>query len=255
MFTCASGQLKAVTVQNSSLTNGANVVQYAYNGSTSSQWLLEPTGNYKPAFGANYAHLQYNHRISTYPNLDGYSSLQNSTNFVSQCLTAGGYHYTNEWLSKKKNSIYLSPTNSSQLNNSWEFNSYSDPTNNPVPWINPVDFENYWSGTIIRKTYNMSNITGNPPSGSIFVVSTGDVVQFKKPSFTGYKSFFSMYVADESDDPITVNNLGDVLVTYHQYNDTQTIQNNQGLELYWVCYSPPFSNGNYKVEFFDFFED
>ena len=59
------------------------------------------------------------------------------TNFVSQALYHGGMTMRGNWYCYKKNSTYLVPSDSYELNYSW---SLSDPS----PWVSVGEFSSFW---------------------------------------------------------------------------------------------------------------
>lgn len=105
ILTACSNYGSAVTVSGASCDDNANVFQYEYSSGNkgNDEWIFEPV-NRNFAMGVNYAKKVYNKRVETYPNLN---ALGDCTNFVSQCMLAGGVHIQNEWYIKKFTIITL----------------------------------------------------------------------------------------------------------------------------------------------------
>ncbi len=92
---------------------------------------------YNGTAAKNYA-LNWWHRFNTdqYPNMEGMGG--DCTNFVSQCMKAGGVPMDSSWYCYKKNSTYLRPENGTQLDYSWNLKK---PKN---PWTSLAEFTSYW---------------------------------------------------------------------------------------------------------------
>lgn len=72
---------------------------------------IQSAANYYSGTTAkNYAHTWYNSfNTASYPNMEGMGG--DCTNFVSQCMKAGGIPMDSSWYCYKKNSTYLRPVN------------------------------------------------------------------------------------------------------------------------------------------------
>ena len=106
------------------------------------------TSEYFAADAIEYAHQYWQNYNDSYPDLNNLGG--DCANFVSQCLHAGGKQMNGDWYIYQKNSTYMSPTNITQLNYSWDLA-------NPSPWISAEEFNNYWSDFCNTYEYTLSN--------------------------------------------------------------------------------------------------
>lgn len=168
IYTKASNYTKVVSLADNLCDNGINVHQWEYSNHSHDQWILEPVDYYKPNMGADYAKANYNQKVDAYPELFAYAD--ENTNFVSQCLLAGGWHQTNDWKMKRKNTTYQTVLSQPQLNESW---------NASDSWITGMGFYNkfYTSDrrAVLMKGSLVYSDLGRPAEYSY---SKGDVVQF-----------------------------------------------------------------------------
>ena len=133
ILTTPSNYKSSITVKQKSCANDANIFQYNYNGSCNDEWILEPV-NENRALGIEYAKANYDKFVQAYPNCNIMNG--DCANFVSQCLLAGGQqHYTGNWKVYRKNGTYSTPTNVSQLDETWELCAP-----NTSPWISAKEF-------------------------------------------------------------------------------------------------------------------
>lgn len=114
------------------------------------------------------------------------------TNFVSQALYHGNMSMFDDWYCHKKNSTYLEPKSSTELDYSW---TLADPS----PWISVNEFDSFWSNyynnyyEIKKDDYvnNHSNYYYNYPiyRGTVVILCTS-TLWWTKPShamiITGY---------------------------------------------------------------------
>ena len=113
--TAVSSYAKAVVVQNATCTPGENVFQWTYNNNSThnDEWFIEPVFEYwmRPDIGVDYALKNCNRIVPAYPNMGSFlPNYDNSTNFVSQCMSAAGVSYQDEWRIHKKNNSYPAPS-------------------------------------------------------------------------------------------------------------------------------------------------
>ena len=141
--------------------NNSNPIQLAANYS------------YNPTAGVNYA-LNWWHRFNTdnYPALDRLENSGDCTNFVSQCLKAGGVTFRANWYCYKKNSNNPHPTTIAKLNESWNL---SDPS----PWISIKPFTSYWYSQVTVKSYNLQQYKDRHAEIYATEIAKGDIVIFK----------------------------------------------------------------------------
>lgn len=134
---------------------------------------LSANYSYNPTSGVNYA-LNWWHRFNTssYPALDKLPNSGDCTNFVSQCLKAGGVPFQSNWYCYKKNNNYPHPTTIAQLNNSWNL---SDPS----PWISIKPFTDYWYSRVSVKAYNLQQYKDRHADIFVTEIAKGDIVIFK----------------------------------------------------------------------------
>lgn len=131
---------------------------------------------YRPADAAAYARtyaLSYN--TSAYPDMSALGG--DCTNFVSQCMFAGGISMRDRWYIRKRNGTYVRPENPDQLNYSWEL---ADPS----PWTTIRNYTLYWFPKVEVKQYSKDNYNANYRTiYSSSGVAVGDVVVFTSGLF------------------------------------------------------------------------
>ncbi len=237
-YTCkvlsnASNYIGGMTVQAPVFDEGANVYQMTYNGTHNDEWLFEI---YSPAYykseGIRYAMANYDNYLVTYPNLSNFNNSGNDcANFVSQCLAAGGKRYNANWYVYKKNTTYIAPQNSTQLDHTWEL---SDPS----PWISAKKFGYYWSDYATHDTFTPQQIINNN-SATATAYGKGDVVQIlKHDSFwSDFIGFHTMYVTDVTDS----SNKNTFKMTYHSANTLER-------RLLYIC--SEYNSSNYRFRFY-----
>lgn len=126
----------------------------------------------------------YAHQWASYYNTAYYPALSNyngdsvdCTNFVSQCLHAGGIPFWTPWYCYKKNGTYPAPANASQLNYSWDLFD-------PSPFTSARYFHNSWFQNVPNLTYSKDDYINNHVS--IYNdprIGRGDVVMFTSGLF------------------------------------------------------------------------
>ena len=209
---------KVVTVEGASCSDSANVIQYQYNVSNNDEWIFERVSG-DMVMGSNYAHRNYDKYVITYPNVTGLQSSNNSgdcTNFVSQCMLASGIHFRGEWFIYKKNNTYLAPANATQLDYSWETETYNGiPGVGPSsPWISARQFNAFWDDRVSFSDYTPQYIVEHQQEvfgGNDFVV--GDVVQwlYNTPAKMARHSYYVCCLGTYKGKP-------DLKVSYHSNN-------------------------------------
>lgn len=231
ILTNASNYIGAMTVYNASCNQGANVIQYTYNGTHNDEWLLE-ADSYYPSFGIRYARANWDNHLNTYPDLDymGENS-GNCANFVSQCLVAGGKKYEGAWYVYKNNNSHLIPQNIDELNDSWDL---ADPS----PWISAAKFCNYWTTHAIHTdTFTPQQIINND-SATNTIYTSGTVVQLLKWHWLwGFQGCHTMYVTDA----VNTSNKGTYKVTY---------QSNNSLDITLATICQNYNTSDYRVRFY-----
>lgn len=229
VLTNASNYICAMTVQNASCNQGANVFQYTYNGTHNDEWLFEISNDaYYSSLGIKYARDNYNNHLNTYGDMSDLGG--DCANFVSQCLAFGGKKYSGNWYIYKKNNNNLIPQNVNELDDSWEL---SDPS----PWISAKYFGQYWSNLVSYNTFSPQQIINNHSSTNT-VYGRGDVVQILKWSFLqGYRGYHTMIVTDVED----FNDKGTFKLTYHS-------SNTKDKSLSSICEN--YDNSNYRIRFY-----
>ncbi len=184
-------------------------------------------GGYSPSSAVYYANKYYLiFNTGTYPDLSKIGG--DCANFVSQALYYGGMKMDNEWSIYKKNSTYLTPRSTTELDYSWILAQPSS------PWISAKRFDVYWSNRSIGiSTYSVSSylsLSDKTPQD----IGKGDVVQILKKSGFAYYGFHTMLITNE---PIYSN------YTYTAHSSSRKNYNlTNALNTY--------NNSNYKVRFF-----
>lgn len=205
--TKVSNYSKAIVLDGPSFEQGANINQYTYQQHINEQWILEPV-NESVNLGAKYAYSNYNRYLYTFP--DCRSLGGDCTDFVSQCLIAGGTrHYDNDWKVYRKNTNYSQPTNAKQLDDTWEL---CQP--NTSPWISAAQFKQYWLGKNTTMYYcKGQEVLDHPDVIYNLDIEQGDVIQLANTKIGGAlgDAHHSMYVTGYINDG--TNNT--YLLTYH----------------------------------------
>ena len=209
ILTQASNYFSAITVAGASFNQGANVIQFHYNGSLNGDWLIEPANSYIATNGVKYARANYNNYVPTYPRLTVYNNDDcDCANFVSQCMAAAGKRYSGNWRVYPKNGTYPTPIDSTKLNYSWQL---SDPS----PWISAVQFGAYWQNTVNYEAIKKTDIVNNN-SSTQYVYGRGDVVQLATCDLFGnYVGYHTMYITDLTN----YNDKRTYKLTYHSINE------------------------------------
>lgn len=127
--TKASGNTRVLLANGASVYNNTSIVQGNTGGQWNDQWLVEIADNKRVNMSIAYAEKNHSHRLATYPNFDKYIDSENkiyeSTNFASQCLTAGGYNYyrtgnNSDWW-------YINKKEHDSSNQNYNYGNYSVP--------------------------------------------------------------------------------------------------------------------------------
>lgn len=207
-----SNYTRAVTVEGRSCTNGANVFQYTYNGTTNDEWILQPAGNKSVNLGVNYALRNAKTRPVTYPNFLDFGN--DCTNFVSQCMLASGIAFRDEWMVNKKNNTYQIPKNATELDNSWELKTIGGIFGYGAssPWISADKFKEFWTPKVKTETFSGQYIYDHPTEIINKEYVRGDVVQI----LNGGEAYHAMYITDYT----YHNNKLSYALTYHS-SDTR----------------------------------
>ncbi|MGN0550604.1 MAG: amidase domain-containing protein [Acutalibacteraceae bacterium] len=199
---------KAITVEEASCSENANVFQYTYNASANDEWIIEPMAMYKqPKMGVNYARKNYDKRPTTYPNME-----QDCANFVSQCMLAGGMQFQEEWMVYKKNNRYPAPTTGEQIDYSWELQTVGGflGVGASSPWISAPRFMDFWSDRRGYNDYTGQYILDHYSDIMATEYTKGDVVQI----LNNDKAFHTMYITSYN----SYNNKTFFSLTYHSSN-------------------------------------
>lgn len=187
ILTASSNYYSAVTVSGASCDRGANVFQFTYTSgeSKNDDWIFEPvTQNY--AMGVNYAKEVATTRVVTYPDL---SAMGDCTNFVSQCMLAGGVHMQNQWYIDKLHNNNPTPTQSN-INDGWEYRLL----NGVSPWISVETFCTYWDSYASHETITASSVINNPDESFSRPFTVGDVIICKDGSVAKHALYIVDYV-------------------------------------------------------------
>lgn len=126
---------------------------------------------YNGATAATWAYNNYDQYSTSFPRLTE-GGFSDCINFVSQALYKGGMTMQDNWYCYKKNSTYLTPTNTTQLNYSWDL---SDPS----AWISVKEFYSTWSNysNVGKRMISYDDYTKNH-AGYYDSYYRGDVVIF-----------------------------------------------------------------------------
>lgn len=166
--TKCSNHTKVVSLADNLCNDGINVHQWEYSNHSHDQWILEPVEVF-PTMGIDYAIANHHARLDAFPDFTA-SFGGDCTNFVSQCLLAGGWHQTADWYIKRKNTTNHTINTVADLNDSWNL---ADPS----PWISAKEFKNHFlSGT--TQYCKGQFILDNPDVIFALPFSEGDVIQY-----------------------------------------------------------------------------
>lgn len=193
---------RVLTVYAASCDENANVFQYAYNQTMNDEWILEPF-SYSATEAVKYAQANYNSHVKTYPLFNG-----DCTNFVSQCMLAGGFHFRDQWyIYKKNNNPNYSPPDS-QISDSWELGTINDSS----PWISAVEFKNFWSSRLEYQDFKGTDILNDPSIVYDAGFGDGDVVQWCRTTISGRigNARHAMFITKKAN--------GEYYLTYHSNN-------------------------------------
>lgn len=190
-LTTISNYSKAVVLNGPTCDEGGNVDQYTYQGHVNEMWILEPVQK-NETLGIEYAMKNYNQYVTSYPNLSKMGG--DCANFVSQCMLASGVHYDGNWKVYRKNNNYSTPTDRSQLDNTWEL---CQP--NASPWVSAAEFGNYWKNKIGYEKYTVNYILEHSNETLSYQYLPGDVIQVAD-NFLGIlgNSKHTMFITDFS---------------------------------------------------------
>lgn len=206
--TKVSDYKKAVVLNGPTCDIGRNVDQYTFQLHVNELWILEPVVK-DSKLGIEYAQTNYNQYLSAYPNLSNFKNRNvDCANFTSQCMLASGIHYENNWYVYRRNDNYSAPTDSTQLDNSWNLTD-------PSPWISAVEFGKYWKGNSTFYSYKGKEILNDPSIAWNLPIYKGDVIQIAD-SVLGIlgNSKHTMYITDYDSSTY--------FLTYHSQNSERT---------------------------------
>lgn len=201
---------KAITVEEASCSENANVFQYTYNASANDEWIIEPMAMYKqPEMGVNYARKNYNKHPTTYLNMGE----NDCTNFVSQCMLASGIQFQDEWMVYKKNNRYPAPTTGDQIDYSWELQTMGGTIfgiGASSPWISSDKFKEFWSPDRPYEDFKGVDLIEDYSTIVNKEYVPGDVVQI----LNNGEAFHTMYITGYN----TYNGIRSYSLTYHSNN-------------------------------------
>lgn len=162
--------------------------------------LQKSTLSYSSSKAVEYAKdYVWSYNTPTYPNLSNLGG--DCANFVSQCLKAGGLSTDNEWYIKRKNKTYLKPSDTKELDYSWEL---ADPS----PWISAKEFKTYWEDRADNtETFSGEYVYNNKQKIYDLTLFKGDPVQILKKRYWWYNGYHTMI--------ITGYNNSDFILSYH----------------------------------------
>lgn len=202
---------KTIEVKNSNCKNEGNVELNTRNSSWNQEWILEPVahdwalGTYYTTHNHQEGNNDYSKYVHAYPKFNS-----DCTNFVSQCLLAGGIHYNGDWYMYRKNNLYNEISSNWQVNTSWE-------TVIPGPWMGANEFKTYFVNNVAKKGYRAkgSQILENPSMMWNLNFVKGTVVQIAYGSGDkSGQSFHSLIITDYTTD----NGNNTYLLTCHTKN-------------------------------------
>ena len=235
IWTKCSNFTKVASLADNLCYNGINVHQWEYSNHSHDQWILEPVNN-TPSMGVAYAIANYDIVLDAYPDVSDIGG--NCTNFVSQCLLAGGWHQNGDWYCKRLNTNYHEIANKTQLNNSWAFAEES-------PWISAGVFKDTFYGVEDRNTvyYKGQEILEDPNSIWRLNYFTGDVIQIAN-------NVLGLGILGDGEHSMYITSYGSDTVddaSYPTFNLTYQSINRKDVSLLSIA-------DNYKSDFFIFYD-
>lgn len=236
IFTKCSNYDKAIVVNGPTCSEGGNVDQYDFQGHMNECWILEPV-NREIDMGIRYAKTNYQQYVPAYPNLTTFNGhTADCANFASQCLLASGIHYDGDWKVYRKNFENDQPTNTQQLDSTWEL---CQPKTSP--WISAKEFGDYLRTKTNPEAYTVDYILKHPEEIFNKNFYKGDIVQIatNRLGFLA-ESEHTMFITDYN----KYNGLQSFALTYHSYSqlDKNLLQicqeyKNQGKNPFIVFFS------------------
>lgn len=208
--TKCSNYSKVASLADNLCDNGINVHQWEYSEHWHDQWILEPVDR-QDNMGVSYAKANYNSYVEAYPCFE--EPYYDCTNFVSQCLLAGGQlHQDSDWYIERLNTEYPVVSNSTQLDYSWEL---ADPS----PWISAKEFKDKFFSDRKVATYTGANIINKISEVWDLNIFTGDVVQVAS-NIMGIigDAEHTMYITGTSERYVNGELWPCYTVTYHSNN-------------------------------------
>lgn len=158
------------------------------------------SGSYNRDAAVQYAydHFDYDTFNPDYPDLTQMGG--DCTNFISQCLYAGGIAMNGSWYCYKKNNTYPKPLTIEQLNYSWDLED-------PSPWISAKQFELKYYPIFSNETFTALYVYENKSIIYNKPYYKGDVVQILQKQFWWYEAYHTMVITSYAN--------GDYRLTYH----------------------------------------
>lgn len=195
---------KAVVVHANGCSDEDNVNQYTYSGNWNEVWILEPVSK-NEELGVKYAIDNYNQSVFAYPRCE-----QDCTNFVSQCLLAGGHHYEGDWKIYRKNGFYKD----TELSHDFQV-EYSWDVSIPGPWLGAQPFREFWLDKASEAYMCKGSAIVEDPSRVWNInMYEGCVIQIADYDTQLGDSTHSMYVTGYTKD----RSYDTYAVTYHSYD-------------------------------------
>ena len=154
------------------------------------QMFKTSASSYSRSDAAQWAIDNYNNYNSNYPDcrlLGG-----DCANFVSQCMhVGGGMSMQDTWYCYRKNTTYLKPTTTAQLNYTWNL---ADPS----PWISAKEFKNFWSSSSrsTTYTYTKSEYTGSSSPAYAAPIYKGHAMSFCNKVLWWYEAAHTVIIVD-----------------------------------------------------------
>lgn len=170
----------------------------------------------------------YSYNYQYYPNLDAMGG--DCTNFVSQCLYAGGMSMSDPWYIYRKNGTYVYPGNWSQLTYSW---SVADPS----AWISAPRFNYYWQYKSYDQEFNASYVYENQSSIYSQPYTRGDVIQIMEKEAWWYTPIHTMIIVECN------GSNQDYYLAAHSNNCSRQ-------SLHYLAKAFAYPSGQYKIKFF-----
>lgn len=232
IYTKASNYTKVVSLADNLCNNGINVHQWEYSNHSHDEWILEPIDPII-SMGVSYAEHNYNTYVDAYPEFQ--SPYYDCTNYLSQCLLAGGQlHQNSPWYIRRVNTTYHAVSNSTQLDTSWDL---ADPS----PWISAKQFKNTFYNDRHVAHYKGQDIINNITTVWNLSIYNGDVIQIAD-NFLGLvlDAEHSMYITGYSMENVTGQNAYSYDLTYHSSNtldkNLATIANSSNYSNKWFIF-------------------